>query len=66
MCENTCQNDNNDWSLFYRTTSDKLQVTGQLQQSDRQTWAICQVFVCFTKTFSCHTHLSLLSIFWLR
>jgi len=30
------------------------------------TWDICQVFVCFTKTFSCHTHLSLYSIFWLR
>jgi len=39
MGENTCQNDNNDWSLlvFHRTTSDKRQATGQLQQSDKQT-----------------------------
>jgi hypothetical protein len=37
MGENTSQNDNTDWSLFHRTTSDKQQTTSQLLQSDRQT-----------------------------
>ena len=42
--ENTSQIDNSDWSLFHRT-SDKRQVTAKLQQSDRQIWAVWQVFV---------------------